>query len=320
MNLVSTQNLKKTIQNEIDAYLEFSWDKKFSTVFPKEKSEARIKEIIKKAALSEEIIELLKKGINANYKFWSTEAVYINNLLDKDEFLKSAKDTLGLRNARERIVNFIVNSSAYSRMMSSIIYAAIKDFLAENPITKNNPVASSFIKIGQDFLNNLPGMQGNFDATITDFMRGSLKGRIQQSEKLIREEMDSGKNMDELLLEIWNFLGTIKLAEINSLLPENELINFLDRTPAFWEYLKQSGFAERIIIHQLNEFYLYFGDKTTESILKEVGIPREEISESLSEYLFHYLDNSEFREFFKVRLSKKYSDFYNSEAVIQIIP
>jgi hypothetical protein len=319
MSLVSTENLKDTIKKEIISYLEWAKDKSFSNLFPKQKAESRLKEIINRSTVNEKTLNLIKKSISASYNFLDKDNTKLNELINREDFISSANSTIGLRNAREKIIQFIVNSSAYSRMMSSIIYAAIKDFLAENPITKNNPVASSFMKMGADFLNNLPGMQGNFDATITDFLRNNLSGRIQQSEKLIREELETGKNTEELLTEIWNFLGTIPLSEIKNLLPEKEVISFLERTPAFWDYLKSKGFVEKVAFHQLNEFYLYFGEKSIAAILEEIGISKEEIADGLSEGMFIYLDNQELREYYRIRVKDRLSGFYMSTKVQNLI-
>ncbi len=315
MSLVSSENLKETIRKEIIAYLDWAKDKNFSFLFPKEKAESGLREIISRTSLNEKTLQLLKKSINAGYNFLDKNNTKLTELLDREEFLRSANNTVGLKNLREKIIRFVVNSSAYSRMMSSIIYAAIKDFLAENPITKNNPVASSFMKMGADFLNNLPGMQGNFDATITDFLRNNLSGRIQQSEKLIREELETGKNTEELFNEIWNFLGTIPLSEIKNLLPEKEVISFLERTPSAWEYLKSKGFVEKVAFHNLNEFYSYFGERSIGSILEEVGVSESEISDLLSEGMSIYLDHQDLREYYKTRVKERLSNFYMSSKI-----
>ena len=319
IDLVSSEKIKSTIKNEIILFLEWAHDKKFNLLFPKEKTEARFMEIIQNFSFKTEIIELLRKSISANYRILEKENIKLNDLLNKEEFLKSARETIGMKDAREKIIKFVVNSSAYSRMMSSIIYASIKDFLSQNPLTKNNPMASSFMKMGQDLLNNLPGMQGNFDATIMDFLRNSLGGRIQESEKLIKEELDAGKNTDELLMEIWEFLGTIHASDIKKLFPEIEMQKLLERLPGFWEHLKASGIVKKISKLQFDEFYVYFGEKTIGEILKEIGLTQEDIASGWSENLYLYLENSEFREYYKTRIEDRLKNFYSNDEVVKLL-
>ena len=319
IDLISSEKIKSTTKNEIILFLEWAHNKKFSLLFPKDKTEARLKDIIQNFSIKPEILELLRKSISANYRILEKENIKLNDLLDKEEFLKSARDTIGMKNAREKIIKFVVNSSAYSRMMSSIIYASIKDFLSQNPLTKNNPMASSFMKMGQDLLNNLPGMQGNFDATIMDFLRNSLGGRIQESEKLIKEELDAGKNTDELFLEIWEFLGTISISDIKNLVPEIEMQKLLERLPGFWEHVKASGVAEKISKHQIDEFYIYFGEKTIGEILKEIGLTQEDIASGLSENLYLYLENSEFKQYYKSRIEDRLKNFYSTDEVVKLL-
>ncbi len=319
MSFVAPENLKGTIQKEIILFLEWVGDRKFNSIIPRDKIEVNVKEIIGTLSFSPEIIELLKKTISSNYKILEKDNTRLNELLDKEIFLKTARETLGMKSAREKVIHFVVNSSAYSRMMSSIIYASLKDFLSQNPLTKNNPMATSFLKIGQDLLNNLPGMQGNFDATIMDFLRNSLAGRIQESEKLIKEELDAGKSTEELLIEIWNFLGTIQVSDLKNLFPEKEVQSFVEKIPGFWDFAKQSGVAQKYSMEQINEFYQYFGDKTISEIFKEMGISNEGIASDLSENLSQYLQTDDLKNYYRNRLQERIRNFYQSEEVKKIL-
>jgi hypothetical protein len=319
MNLVSSGNLKGTIRKEIILFLDWIGDRRFNLIIPRDKSELKFKELIKNLNFSPEILELIKKSIASNYKILEKDNARLNELIDKELFLKTARETLSMKSAREKIIHFVVNSSAYSRMMSSIIYASLKDFLSQNPLTKNNPMATSFLKIGQDLLNNLPGMQGNFDSTIMDFLRNSLAGRIQESEKLIKEELDAGKNTDELLNEIWNFLGTIKVSDLKNLLPEKEVQSFVEKIPSLWEFTKTSGLTEKYSMEQFNEIYLYFGDKTISDIFKEFGVTKEGIANDISESITLFIDTDDFKIYYKSRIDERIRNFYKSEAVEKLI-
>lgn len=317
---VQPENLKTTIELEIRTFYEWALDKKISDLVPKGRVIEKVKEGFKRISVSDANLILFKKYIKSNYKYFENKSIPLNSLLDKNEFFKYGNNALGLKEAREKGIHFVVNSSAYARMMSSIVYASIKDFLAENPLTKNNPVASSFMKIGQDFLNNLPGMQGNFDATITDFMRGSLSGRIQQSEKLIKEEMDSGKNTEELFNEVWNFLGTIKLSDMKNLVPEGEIIKLVDGIPDLIKFMKDNGEIENLILHNVEEFYNQYGDHSVKMVMNEWGVSGDELVVIYSDVLSAYLENDRFREFYRSRLYSRFSEFYNSEAVQKLFP
>lgn len=319
MNFVTSENLKDEIRKEIFLFLEWIGDRKFNSIIPKDKIDLKVKEIINALSFSPEIVELIKKSISSNYKILEKDHTRLNQLLDKEIFLKTARETLGMKSAREKVIHFVVNSSAYSRMMSSIIYASLKDFLSQNPLTKNNPMATSFLKIGQDLLNNLPGMQGNFDVTIMDFLRNSLAGRIQESEKLIKEELDAGKSTDELLMEIWNFLGSIQISDLKDLFPEKEAQSFVEKLSDYWEFTKHSGLAQKYSMEQINEFYIYSGDKTFSEIYKEIGISKEGIANGLSESLSHYLESDDLKSYYRNRVEQRIRIFYQSDEVKKIL-
>jgi hypothetical protein len=203
-------------------------------------------------------------------------------------------------------------------MISSIIFAAIKDFMVtENPIAKN-PIAGSFFKMGENFLNSLPGMQGSFETKVTDFIHSNLSGRIQQSEKLINSELDSGKEV-ELLEEFWTFLEGISFNEIDTLFPSTEIDKLFISVPGFHEHLKKTGFAEKWILCFNKIFYKKYDKVEISKILEETGIKREVLEVEVISFLTKVLDNGKIREFYKQRISERLEDFYSSERLNSIL-
>ncbi|MDX1958138.1 MAG: hypothetical protein SFU98_06170 [Leptospiraceae bacterium] len=309
---VQSQNLEKTIQIETEEYLNFFLTKKPNQVLPKEKLKEFVKIKIKEIKLEQKSVLFIQKLIRLHLTEITKDPSKINSVLNKESFFALANDSIGLKELRTRIIHFAVNSKAYSRMISSIILASIKDFMInENPLAKN-PLAGSFFKMGENFLNNLPGMQGNFDKKAEEFIQANLSGRIQQSEKLINGELDSGK-ANEILEEFWNFLSEISFQDIPTLVPEKEFFQFLDRIPGFWIHVQNSGLMENWILSSIEIIYNEFENKTYSEILEESGISKEFVSKEISLALFKTLDNDTIREYYKQRLEARLKEFYSLE-------
>ena len=83
--------------------------------------------------------------------------------------------------------------------------------------------------------------------------------------------------------------------------------------------MKASGVAEKISKHQVDEFYIYFGEKTIGDILKEIGLTQEDIASGLSENLYLYLENSEFRQYYKSRIEDRLKNFYSTDEVVKLL-
>lgn len=316
---ISSENIRGTVKKESDALYSFVLKKKLKDIFPREKAEKAAVQILDKAEMTKDIAETVQKVIQWNYEVLKEENASLNTYLQKSDFFQAAKNSLGFKALRVRIVNFAVHSAAYSRMISSIIYGAIKDFMVnENPIAKGNAVASSIFKMGTDFLNNLPGMQGNFDAKITEFIRQNLSGRIQQSEKLIHSELESDKT-DEIFQEVWDFLGSLKFSDAAELLPIKELEKYILTSPEFWNHIKSTKFPERMILANIREFYSRYENRTVEEVAEENGINREKISEFISEMTSDALDNEAFREFVLLRAKENLNEFYSSPEAVSLL-
>ncbi len=311
MNLVSSENLKTTLHKEIEFFLEYANNKKLKEIFPPDKIEDISLTYLKKLELSPEIINLLQKAIEQNLSFFSHEKKSISKYLDKESFFELFEKLLEFQVIRDNLIHFLVYSKAYSRMISSIIYSAIKDFLiTENPLAKN-PIGGSFLKLGQDLLNNLPGMGGNFDKKITEFISQNLSGRIQESETHIKSELSSDKTK-EILEELWNFLDTTNLEKLQEAVPTENVTSLLNLFPNFWQHLKKTGFLERYISTNIKAFYEKYSENTIGELTKELGINQAQIVEELTESSYKYLDTDEFRNYYRQVLTRRLGAFYAS--------
>ncbi len=319
LDLLSPEKIKSTLHVETTQFVNLYYSKKLKDVYTPQKFQAYIQKNISKLNLSEGLLKFIKKGILINKSIMNLEKETIGIFVDKDSFFQFSKQAVGLKEARNKFIHFAVNSSAYSRMISNIIFAAIKDFLVtQNPLAKNNPLGGAFLKMGSDFLNNLPGMQGNFESKITEFIRQNLSGRIQQSESLIQSELDSGKTSD-ILDEFWEFFSKISLQEGSTYLTIEQIDAFLETFPGFWDHLKKSGIVERMLIENMNSFYKEYSEKEFSYLLTELGITKEILAEELTELLTISLDNEEFRNYYKIVLTRRLENFYFSESVEKLL-
>jgi len=311
MNLVSSENLKNTLSQEVEFFFNYVKDKKLKEIFPPDKIEDISLTYLKKLELSPEIINLIQQGLLENISFFAHEKKNISTYLDKESFFKLFEKLLEFQVIRDHVIHFLVHSKAYSRMISSIIYSAIKDFLiTENPLAKN-PLGGSFLKLGQDLLNNLPGMGGNFDKKITEFISQNLSGRIQQSETHIKTELSSEKTK-EILEELWNFLDTTNLSKLQEAVPTENIHSILLLYPKFWEHLKTTGFIEKYVSKNIKAFYEKYSEHSMGDFMKELSIDQTKLITEITEYSYKYLNTEEFRNYYRQVLTRRLGAFYAS--------
>ncbi|MCB1177505.1 MAG: hypothetical protein KDK36_08005 [Leptospiraceae bacterium] len=318
MNLVAPENIKNTLTEEVKEFTNYYYSKKFKDIVTPEKLKILSTETLEKFNLTENLIKMARNLFVVNQEIIKFENETLDKYISKSEFLKAADSAIGLKDIRNKFINFAVHSSAYARMMSSIILAAIKDFMMENPLTKNNPIGGAFLKIGGDLLNNLPGMQGNFEGKVNDFISQNLSGRIKQSETFIQSELDSDR-AKEIMEEFWEFLSKIKLSETSGYVDPNSIDSLFSTIPGFYDHIKKSGFLERQIVENINSFYEKYSDTEISSFIEEMGITKEDLDRELAETFFPLIDSESFRNYYKSTIERRFSNFYNSDEVKSIL-
>lgn len=312
MSLVQSDKLYSTLVDDLNLIYEQLEQETFSSLFPKDQVEQKVLQVLENIELNEKILSLIEETLQKIIEYIQKDISSVGSTLDKESFQKLLKALLSFRELRNKAVHFVVHSPAYSRMISNILYSSIKDFLiTQNPITKNNPLGNSILKLGQNLLNNLPGMEGNFDRKITEFIEKNLAGRIQESENFIINELDS-ENTKELIQEVWKFIEKATLSEIAKKVPSENLKEVLETFPGFWEHLKEKKIISRYIQEIIDKIYSQYSEKKISELLIEFGFSKENTISFLATNLSSILDNERFRAHYKQFISKRLRMFYDT--------
>lgn len=312
MNLIQEDKFQQTIAEELSFLYEEIENEKFSSLFPRDKFEKEILQIFENIELNEKSQKFIEENLEKIVEHLLKDSSSLSSFLEKKSFEEFLYILIGFKEIKNKLVHFVVQSPAYSRMISNVIYSSIKDFLiTQNPLTRNNPLGTSILKLGQDLLNSLPGMEGNFDKKITEFIEKNLSGRLQDSETFILNELESD-NIKEMVLEFWKFLETIKLSEITTELSSSNTKKILKTVPGFWKHLKDQKIFEKYTKEILDMIYTKFSEKKVSEIIFELGLSKESVINFVSESLNMTLNNDIFRNQYKKFISKRLKKFYDT--------
>ena len=204
------QNLKDNLKKEIESLYDTLAEIPAEEFIDKKTILDLTKKYLTAREIGKEEEELALALSEATHKVIGSNKEVLTSLFTKEIFDRSMNLGMGMKELRKDVIHTVINSPVYTKMISSVMYNAIADFIGgENAFAKNVPVASSILKMGQDFLGNIPGMQAGIEKNLTAFIQSNLQNSLKQSEKLLNQELDS-KTSKELTDEIWNFLGTKK--------------------------------------------------------------------------------------------------------------
>ncbi len=311
MSLVESHKLSQTLLDDLNFFYEQIENETLESIFPKDKLEEQVFQILEEVELNQEILDLLHQAIERTLEHIRKDFSIISSTIDKQSFQELLKALLAFKEIRNQFVHFVIHSPAYSRMISNILYSSIKDFLiTQNPLTKNNPLGNSILKLGQDLLNSLPGMEGNFDKKITEFIEKNLGGRIQESESFIINELDS-ENTKEILQELWKFLETHTFSDLASKISSENIKEVLQTLPGFLKHLKTKKIFSKYTKEIIDKFYSKYSQKKISDLINDFGFSKENTIPILAENLSSVLDNEKFREKYKQFISRRLKMFYD---------
>ena len=182
-----------------------------------------------------------------------------------------------------------------------VLYNAIADFAGgENAFAKNVPVASSLLKMGQDFLGNIPGMQAGIEKNLTAFIQSNLQNSLKQSEKLLNQELDS-KTSKELTDEIWNFLGTKKISDLQQYANTNDLNQIFSIAKSEWEHIKTSPLLPQILETNLDVILTKYKGKKIGELINIFKIKKSDIIDSLVTISEAYINHPQIQKHLEKR-------------------
>ncbi|MBK7054664.1 MAG: hypothetical protein IPH52_06350 [Leptospiraceae bacterium] len=236
------ENLKKSLKFEIESLYDAIVEIEAEKFIDKKTILDYVKSYINSREIEKEAEDLVLSLAEATHTLISKNQEPLTSLFTKSIFEDSMNMGMGMKELRKDIIHTVINSPVYTKMISSVMYNAIADFVGgENSFAKNVPGAFSLFKMGQDFLGNIPGVQAGIEKNLTAFIQSNLQNSLKQSEKLLNQELDA-KTSKELTDEIWNFISAKKISDLQHYADKDDIKKILAVTKAEWNHIKASLF------------------------------------------------------------------------------
>ena len=308
-------NLKLEIESFYDMIIEIEAEKFIDkkTILDYVKSYINSREIEKEAE------DLVLSLAEATHTLISKNQEPLTSLFTKNIFEDSMNMGMGMKELRKDIIHTVINSPVYTKMISSVMYNAIADFVGgENSFAKNVPGAFSLFKMGQDFLGNIPGVQAGIEKNLTAFIQSNLQNSLKQSEKLLNQELDA-KTSKELTDEIWNFISAKKISDLQHYADKDDIKKILAVTKAEWNHIKASPLLLQIIESHIDIILTRYKGKKINELLSLYKIQKSDITDNLVSLLGNYISMPEIQAHLQKRITLRLERFYISEKAKSIL-
>ncbi|MBP9884847.1 MAG: hypothetical protein KBF93_01025 [Leptospiraceae bacterium] len=313
------QNLKDNLKIEIESLYDTLVEMSIEDFVDKKTITELAKIYLTSREIGKEEESLALAISEATYRLISSNQDQLTSLSTKAIFDEAMNMGMSMKELRKDVIHTVINSPVYTKMISSVLYNAIADFAGgENAFAKNVPVASSLLKMGQDFLGNIPGMQAGIEKNLTAFIQSNLQNSLKQSEKLLNQELDS-KTSKELTDEIWRFLNTKKISDLQHYANTDDFKKIFAIVKLEWEHIKTSPLLLQILDTNLDVILSRYKGKKIKELLALYKIEKKDITENITKIAESYISNPQIQTHLTNRLKLRLEGFYNSSEAKKII-
>jgi len=316
------KGLRQTIQEEVTALFAF-----FDEVCLDDFTSAEMiidffqRNVINRP-IPDEVPEFITECANKIRECLYKDDTLLKEILSKELYDDFLRNTLGIKDLRNEIINHVVSSTIFSMLITETLYSGIKAFVvSENLIMKNVPGASSLLNAYKGLLSKTTfglsdNITGHIDQQIKKFVNAYIENRLKKSEQFLinafNEEMirKSGE-------EIWLKAKKYDSHSIAGFIDKGHIDSLAQNVRDFWSDFRQSSIFLEISKTVIAYFFKKYGKKRICPLLGDFGITREIIINELEETALPIMENKIVQNYLEKRIRVRFQRFYNNGKVAE---
>jgi hypothetical protein len=313
------ENLNNNLKLEIDSFYDMIVEIEAEKFIDKKTILEIAKNYLTSREIEKEAEDLVQSLAEKTHQIIGSNQEPLTSLFTKEIFEDSMNMGMGMKELRKDVIHTVINSPVYTKMISSVMYNAIANFVGgENSFAKNVPGAFSLFKMGQDFLGNIPGVQAGIEKNLTAFIQSNLQNSLKQSEKLLNQELDA-KTSKELTDEIWNFISAKKISDLQHYADKDDIKKILAVSKSEWKHIKTSPLLLQILESHIDVILSRYKGKKIKELLSLYKIQKTDITDNLGNLLGSYISMPEIQSHIQKRITLRLEGFYTSEKAYMVI-
>ncbi len=224
------------------------------------------------------------------------------------------------RDMRNNLAHDLVQSPLFRKLLSDILYQAIRSFLSEdNALAKSIPGMSSLFKFGQNLVSQtLPGLDENMGRVIRDFVGKNMEGLSRYAESILTAQMDE-KSIRELGEHFWNDYKEQKVSKFAADMQQVKSEDAADAVSMFWEHFRKTELGANLVRSAVNSWFDHYGPKSIETALADAGMNRDRLISAATTAAGPVIARAVESGAVEKYLDQKLKEFYNSPEAQQLI-
>lgn len=229
---------------------------------------------------------------------------------------KIAQYVAGKSDHRQRLIKTVVNSPAFSAMISQLIQHSIQDYLDNSVIAKSVPGVSRFMKMGKSVLENVTDT--NLDDAIGKYLQKNILKLSQMSETVLNQHFDDHK-LYHFQANLWHKIKNMPVSVLKNYIEVQDLPQTVGMGAEIWDYIRQSDYLKQQVHDGVYAWYIRNQEHPFDLLLRDLNIDEALIQNELQGLLNPIIQQMISSQYLRERARVHLAQFYYSEEAQAIL-
>ena len=229
---------------------------------------------------------------------------------------KIAQYVAGKSDHRQRLIKTVVNSPAFSAMISQLIQHSIQDYLDNSVIAKSVPGVSRFMKMGKSVLENVTDT--NLDDAIGKYLQKNILKLSQMSETVLNQHFDDHK-LYHFQANLWHKIKNMPVSVLKNYIEIQDLPQTVGMGAEIWDYIRQSDYLKQQVHDGVYAWYIRNQERPFDLLLRDLNIDEALIQNELQNLLNPIIQQMISSQYLRERARVYLAQFYYSEETQAIL-
>lgn len=299
------------IAEEVDRLYEWLAAVSLSEIVDEETARRWAQAAVCEWPLTDEVRSRVEEGVRAAYVGLADETAPVGDVLTREAYDEVAETVIGMRALRAEVITQLTTNTAYSQLVSHVLYHGIKSYLlTENVVARKVPGASSLVRLGQRAVSSAaPNLERGIDRQLIAFISLNVHETIKESRRYLDAMLD-----DDLLRtvadEIWAANADRSVADATALVEEDAVEGLVASVWRLWASLRTSPVVAGLAGQVVGELYRAHGDRPVAALLEDAGLARDRVGEGVASAAGPVVEAALASGFLESRIRARLGAFY----------
>jgi hypothetical protein len=239
-----------------------------------------IAQVMARLPITDELVALIAEVIASGHRALLADESRIGDLLRREDVRTVNARLAGLEDARREVLDLVTTSEAYGRLVSHVVYHALKAYaLTENLLARKIPGASSLVRFGQRSLSSAaPGLEANVDRQLTAFVQANISDTLRESRRFLDATLDAPM-LAAMADEAWDGIAARSVASVAGAVSSDDLRALVVTLGPLARQLQQSGLVGDLVAAGVAAVLDRAPDRTAAALMDELGVDAGRVTE-----------------------------------------